>query len=122
MESYTTLEGLKLPFISVSELQEKVADYFLDQDNGSEVRVNYILKDFQQTLDKWLLDKSLYSNEYVRRYYGVYHWMADFPEFDKERHFEYIRQWIPKCLEPLGYYASVRKIENGIEVKITWEV
>jgi hypothetical protein len=122
MESFTTLEGLKLPFISVAQLQEKVDDYFLDQDHGSEACLNHILKDFQDTLDKWIEDKTRYSNEYIRRYYGGNHYMKDEPAFDPERHFWYLRQWIEKALGSLGYQASIRKIEDGIEVKITWEV
>jgi hypothetical protein len=104
---------------SVGELRKRVEDHFKIQDKATMAFGDSIVEDFKQTLDRWLEDPVLYSNEYVRRYYNVF---SGITNFDNDRAVLILDKSINWVLWPIGYELNISKIENGIEVKITWDV
>lgn len=101
----------------VSELKKSVSEYFANQDFLTRKTTKRIIKDFDATINKWLKDPGSYSNEYVRRYYDIFG-----KDTDHERAFLLIKKEVEDTLWSYGYQPSIKSIENGIEVKITWDV
>lgn len=112
-------------------LRVNVSPFFEKQDEMVAQLAKDIIKGFEETLDKWLLDKELYSNTYRTHLFSLN--VRNLTPFDEERAIKKLKESLSKELAGSGFWSNVYAPEHyitgndtpffrSITIDISWEI